>query len=258
MLEKRNFTVEDLNAIGRSLVYHPAFILSTLAMGVALAPALFGKDEAVKAAIPYRWTKWALRLQADILRLTYEVKYCSQLPQGRAIFAVKHQSAWETMALWHIIDRPVFVLKKELLDIPVFGAYLKAADNIAIDRSAGKGAMEDMLRQAHTFLQAGRNIVIFPEGTRTAIDAQSRYKQGISYLYEAFNVPIYPVALNSGCFWGRNAFIRRAGVIDVEILPAIPKGLSRDMFMDVLQQQIEGITKRLVKQARYREVFEYY
>jgi 1-acyl-sn-glycerol-3-phosphate acyltransferase len=257
IMDLKHLTPQDFSNLGRSVLYHPAFVFATLGMGLAFLPALLAKNDAVKGTIPYRWTKMALKLQSSLLSLNYEVKRHTPAPEGGAVYAVKHQSAWETLALWQIIDRPVFVLKKELLDIPVFGHYLGAADNIAIDRSAGKKAIEDMVEQARYYLLQGRNIVLFPEGTRTAIGSTPKYKSGIAAIYEAFSPAVYPVALNSGCFWPRNALIRKSGIVDVEILPPLPTGMSRHQFMETLQQHIETVTARLVAKPHYREGFEY-
>jgi 1-acyl-sn-glycerol-3-phosphate acyltransferase len=216
------------------------------------------KHPALKHAIPYRWTSIALWLQRHVLQLTYEVRSHTPLATGGVIYAVKHQSAWETIALWHILDRPVFVLKKELLSIPVFGWYLAHADNIVIDRSAGKKAVGQIIEQSTKYLMQGRNIVMFPEGTRTQAGAEVKYKSGIGAVYEAIAPTIYPVALNSGCFWGRNRFTRRAGVVEAEILPAVQSGLSKSEFMTLLQTHIETVTARLVAAPKYREMSDYY
>jgi 1-acyl-sn-glycerol-3-phosphate acyltransferase len=235
----------------RSALYFVLFMGATLCMGVWYAPSLWGKHRsATTAEIPYRWTKMALWLQRHVLRLHYEVRTHTPLPQGGVVYAVKHQSAWETLALWHIIDRPVFVLKKELLTIPIFGAYLRATDHIAIDRSDGAKAMQQIIEQARHFLDQGRNVVMFPEGTRTAIGANVRYKQGIGILYDALSPTVYPVALNSGCFWERNAWIRKAGTVEVEILPPIASGLEKAEFMTVLKEQIETVSRNLAQHPR--------
>ena len=251
-------TYDKLNAVGRSLVYQIAITCVTVGMGIACLPLLLLKHPTLKYAIPYRWTSIALWLQRYILHLTYDVRSHAPLASGGVIYAVKHQSAWETMALWHILDRPVFVLKKELLSIPVFGWYLAHADNIVIDRSAGKQAVAQIIDQSMKYMMQGRNIVMFPEGTRTRAGAEVKYKNGIGAVYEAISPTIHPVALNSGCFWGRNRFIRRAGVIELEILPSVTKNLSKSDFMQALHTQIETATARLVATPKYRETCDSY
>jgi 1-acyl-sn-glycerol-3-phosphate acyltransferase len=252
------FTQNDVDAFARSLLYQLVFTCVTVGMGVACLPLLLIKHPALKHRIPHLWTGIALALQRHILRLTYEVRRHTSSPEGGTMYAVKHQSAWETIALWHIVDRPVFVLKKELLNIPIFGWYLACADNIVIDRTAGKKAVGQIITQSMVYLSAGRNIVMFPEGTRTEVGAEAKYKSGISAVYEALSPHIHPVALNSGCFWGRNCFIRKAGTVEVEILPPIAKGLSKPEFMESLQTEIETVAARMVANPKYRTAPDYY
>jgi 1-acyl-sn-glycerol-3-phosphate acyltransferase len=251
-------TQEHINTFTRSLVYQVIFGAVTLGMGIAFLPLLAMRHPALKAKIPHLWTGVSLSLQRQILGLDYRVTRHTPAPEGGVIYAVKHQSAWETIALWHILDRPVFVLKKELLSIPVFGWYLQHADNIVIDRSTGKKAAGQIIDQSMKYLTEGRNIVIFPEGTRTEVGMETRYKSGIGGVYEILHPKIFPVALNSGCFWGRNRFLRRAGTVEVEILPPLPTGLDKVLFMHALQEHIETVTARLVAAPLYPTNSNYY
>jgi 1-acyl-sn-glycerol-3-phosphate acyltransferase len=240
------YTQEQINTFTRSLLYQIVFGVVTLGMGIACLPLLAIRHPALKAKIPHMWTGLSLNLQRSLLGLDYRVTRHTSAPSGGVIYAVKHQSAWETIALWHILDRPVFVLKKELLSIPVFGWYLARADNIVIDRSTGKKAAGQIIEQSNKYLQEGRNIVIFPEGTRTEVGVETRYKSGIGGIYETLHPEIFPVALNSGYFWGRNRFLRRSGTVDVEILPPLPTGMEKSVFMQTLQNHIETVTARLI------------
>ncbi len=251
-------TQDDVNNACRSLAYQVAFIAVTLGMGIAYLPLLLMRHPSLKHAVPYKWTGIALKLQRNILGLDYEMRSHVPLAKGGVIYAVKHQSAWETIALWHILDRPVFVLKKELLHIPIFGWYLGQADNIVIDRASGKKAVGQIIDQSMKYLKEGRAIVMFPEGTRSAPGAEVKYKSGIGAVYEVLSPEIYPVALNSGCFWGRNRLMRKAGTIDVEILPPLPVGLGKAAFMNVLEKQIEAVTARLVANPQFPKGSEYY
>jgi 1-acyl-sn-glycerol-3-phosphate acyltransferase len=218
-------------------------------MGIIFLPLLLQKKPALKYFVPHVWSKAMLWLQHHVLRLRYEVlghKHINLSAEG-AIYAVKHQSAWETLALWHILHQPIFVLKKELLDIPIFGWYLRQADNIVIDRTAGAKAIAQIVEQGRNYLAQGRNIVIFPEGTRTNVGATMRYKAGVGALYEALSPVIIPVGLNSGLFWKRNAFVRKAGVVRIKFLLAMPTGLPREEFMQRLQSTIETASNELIE-----------
>ena len=239
-------TQRDLENIYRSIAYHCTSIPITLLMGIAYLPLLAMNHPKLKADIPLQWTGIMLYLQKKILKLDYTVHSEIDLSQAHGIFAAKHQSAWETIALWHILNRPVFVLKKELLSIPIFGWYLGKADNIVIDRSAGQKAIGQIIEQAMQYLTQGRSIVLFPEGTRTQAGATVRYKQGIANVYEALQPTIYPVALNSGVFWPRNSLIRKSGTVEMHVLSAMEQGLSKQEFMEELQRVIETQTAKLV------------
>jgi 1-acyl-sn-glycerol-3-phosphate acyltransferase len=241
--------VEKIEHLLRSLAYQAVFIPMTLIIGIVFLPLLIINHSFLRYRLPYLWAWIALKLQKYILGLDYRVKSHVKVPKHRAVFAVKHQSAWETIALLHILDRPVFVLKKELLRIPVFGWYLGKADNIVIDRKSGQKAIGQIIEQSMKYLSEERVIVIFPEGTRTKAGEQVRYKQGIANLYEALSPPIYPVGLNSGVFWARNSFIRRPGVVDVEIMPPMPYDLSKQEFMEALQTTIETVSTKLLHAA---------
>ncbi len=142
------------------------------------------------------------------------------------------------------------MLKRELLFIPVVGWAMARVGNIAVERGEGAKALRSLVRQAKQTLAEGRSILIFPEGTRVAIGAEKPYQVGTAALYRQLGVPVVPVALNSGVFWGRRKFIKWPGVIDVEVLPAIPPGLDRETFMTTLRARIEEATDRLVRAAQ--------
>jgi 1-acyl-sn-glycerol-3-phosphate acyltransferase len=167
--------------------------------------------------------------------------------RGPVIYAVKHQSAWDTMALSALPDCPAYVLKRELTWIPFFGWLLAAAGFIAVDREAGAAALRRLVRDAERAVAAGRSLLIFPEGTRTAPGEHRPYQPGIAALYDRLKLPVVPIALNSGLFWARRSFVKRPGRITVEILPAIQPGLKRREFMAELERRIEGAAQRLAK-----------
>ncbi|HEX9569826.1 MAG TPA: lysophospholipid acyltransferase family protein, partial [Rhodospirillales bacterium] len=183
----------------------------------------------------------------------YEVRGRERLPEPPCILAVKHQSAWDTL-IWHLIaDDPAIVMKRELLALPIYGAYCRKTEMIAVDRKAGASAMRAMLEAARAAAAAGRPIVIFPQGTRTAPGtptAAAPYLPGVSALYRGLGLPVVPVALNSGLFWPRRSFLRRPGRIVLEYLEPIPPGLPRAAFMAELEGRIETATRRLEVEAR--------
>jgi len=161
------------------------------------------------------------------------------IPAGAAIIASKHQSAWDTIIFWVLIDRPAYVLKRELIFFPVFGWYLLLLKNIYINRKSGTSAMKRMLREAEIRAKEGRAIIIFPEGTRTRPGATAVYHPGVAALYHHLKIPVVPVALNSGRLWQKNAFVKKPGIITIEFMENITPGIKNRDFMVKLQNIIE-------------------
>jgi 1-acyl-sn-glycerol-3-phosphate acyltransferase len=197
------------------------------------------------------------RFELFLLRLivgtTMEVRGIETLPQGACLIASKHQSAWETFALIPIFRDPALLMKRELFWIPFHGWFSHKFEMIPVDRDKGPTALRSMLRETKKRVADGREIIIFPEGTRKAPGAPPDYKTGIALLYEGLNVPCVPVALNSGLFWPRRSVTRKAGTIVVEILDPIPPGLGKAEFLSRLQTAIEDASNRLLAEAKAKE-----
>src|SRR5690606_19631033 len=147
------------------------------------------------------------------------------LPEGGAIIAAKHQSMFETFALFPLLDRPAFIMKQELARLPLWGWYATRAGMIAIERERGATTLRTLAGRVKAAVGEGRHVVICPEGTRRPPGAPPDYKGGIAHLYRITGAPVVPVALNSGLFWPRRQFLRHPGTIVIEFLPAIPPGL---------------------------------
>ncbi len=141
------------------------------------------------------------------------------------------------------------MLKRQLVFVPLFGLYLIGARQIAIDRARGRSALTQIIAQAREVVAAGRQVFIFPEGTRRPPGAPPRYKFGVAALYAETGAPCLPVALDTGLFWGRRGFTRRPGVAVIEYLPPIPPGLEREVFAAKLQATIERACARLNAEA---------
>jgi 1-acyl-sn-glycerol-3-phosphate acyltransferase len=233
----------------RSLAFNLLFFLGGGLFLLALIPGLLLPRHAIIRfpAIWHGFVLWALRTTCGI---THEIRGREHLPAGACIVAAKHQSAWDTMILPIVLDDAAFVLKRQLLRIPVYGWYLRKLDNLPVDREGGARALRAMVADGHRILAQGRPIVIFPEGTRTALDERRPYHPGVAALYTQSNVPVVPAALNSGLFWGRRAFVKRPGRIVLEFLPPIAPGLPRKAFMRELEARIETASERLRAEAR--------
>lgn len=235
-------------AMARSLLFNALFYVTTTLFLVLGSPLLLA---------PRRWAMAALDLHARfelfLLRLIVgtklEVRGEGKLPKGACLVASKHQSAWETFALIPLFRDPVYLMKRELFWIPFHGWFSRKFEMIPVDRDKGASALRRMLREARKRVEAGREIIIFPEGTRRAPGDPPSYKTGVYLLYEALDVPCVPVALNSGLFWPRRSIARRPGTIVVEILDPIPPGLDKAEFLRRLETAIETATTRLLKEA---------
>jgi 1-acyl-sn-glycerol-3-phosphate acyltransferase len=231
----------------RSLAFNVGWYLGTTVLAIAGVPLLLAPRRWVIgwARLWIVFVLWWLRLTCG---LSHRVIGRENLPAGPAILASKHQSSWETLSFTLLFDDIAIVLKRELLFIPVVGWAMARAGNIAVARGDGASALRGLVKQAKAAIAGGQSIVIFPEGTRVAPGDHRPYQVGIAALYRQLGVPVVPMALNSGLFWGRRKWIKRPGVLTLEILPPIPPGLSREAFMKTLQEKIEGATTRLVEQ----------
>ena len=211
-------------------------------------PLLCFAPPQIVAYVNFAWSKGVLLGLRVLCNIRHEITGLEHIPaDGTAIFASKHQSAWDTVIFLSILRRPIYVLKRELLYLPFYGWYLKTSGMIAVNRKAGASAMRSMIKQAKKRLEQGRPMVIFPEGTRTHIGEKKPYQPGIAALYghEEITAPLIPVALNSGKYWARNAYIKKPGVIKLEFLPAIDKGLKKREFLAKLEETIETASEKL-------------
>lgn len=232
----------------RSLAFNVGWYIGTAVIAVAGMPMLLLPRRAVVAwaQLWIRFCLWWLRLT---IGLDHRLCGLENLPAGPVIVASKHQSSWETLAYTLLFPHAATVMKRELVYIPIVGWAMARAGNIAVERGDGARALRGLVRHAKAVIAEGRSILIFPEGTRVAVGAERPYQVGAAALYRQLGVPVVPVALNSGLFWGRRRFVKRPGRITVEVLPAIPPGLDRETFMSTLRERIEGATGRLVIEA---------
>ncbi len=235
--------------LARSLAFNVAFYLWTTGLTLATLPFYFFLPQERAMGVVRLWTRGMLWLLKVIAGVGVEVRGRENLPAGGALIASKHQSAWETMALVPLLADPTYVMKAELGRIPVFGRYTAKAGMIHIDRSGGTAALRGLAERARQELAKGRQIVMFPEGTRRPPGAPPAYQTGIALLYRQLDVPVVPVALNSGLYWPRRRIVRHPGTIVVEFLPAIPPGLDSRVFLSRLESAVEAASDRLLAEA---------
>lgn len=232
----------------RSLAFNIAlFGWSSFAL-VAFVPLLIASRSTLLSAVRI-WTHNIFWLQRHILSLDFEFRGVENLPEGPFIIAAAHQSAWDTICFFAVLRDPVFVLKKELYSVPMFAPYARKLGMIAIDRSSGASEARRMIRSVSAELGTGRPVVIFPGGTRSAPDEIVPLKSGISVLYRRCGVPVIPVSLNSGYFWGRRSFVKNPGTIIVEFHAPIAPGQDATVFDELLSSRIHDGNRTLLDEA---------
>ena len=233
----------------RSHLFNAAFY-ANLILWLVLSLPLFLMPRKAFIRVAQAWARTSLWLLRVLAGTRVEFRGLERIPPGGLLVAAKHQSLWETFALFVILDDPAFIMKRELMWIPLFGWYAWGSGMVPVDRRAGAGALVEMNRRARAEVARGRQVIIFPEGTRRPAGAGPAYKFGVAHLYRTLGVPCLPVALNSGLFWPRRRFIRRPGTIVAECLEPIRPGLDRDAFFRELQARIEGASDRLLVEGR--------
>ncbi|MDP6952783.1 MAG: lysophospholipid acyltransferase family protein [Alphaproteobacteria bacterium] len=235
----------------RSLLFNIGFYGVTTLLALLLFPALLLPRHIFLRTV--RLWAWAVDgLLVNVIGADIEVRGADRL-QSPCLVACKHQSAWETIALNRIIADPCFVLKRELTWIPFFGWYLLKTGQVAVNRAAGPRALKAMLQDAAEAVAGGRQLVIFPEGTRVPPGESRPYHPGVAALYSHLDVPVVPVAVNSGLTWGRRAFLKRPRRVILSALEPIPPGLDRSTFMRRLQNAIEEEARTLEAEVLSRE-----
>lgn len=228
----------------RSLVFNALFFGLT-ALVCLSGTVLLAFPRRVLRRYVQGWAHLMLWLLKVVCGIRLEVTGRENLPPGPVVIAAKHQSAYDTIVWLALLPEPVYVLKQELLRIPVWGWLARHYGAVAVDRKGGATALKRMVRQASAALAAGDQIVIFPEGTRTAPGTRVPYQPGVVALAAASGAPVVPAATDSGLFWGRRAFAKRPGTITVAILPPLPSGLPRPRLLAQLADAIESETDRL-------------
>jgi 1-acyl-sn-glycerol-3-phosphate acyltransferase len=230
----------------RSALFNLCFFGLTIGLAVLCLPLLPWRG-AVEAALRV-WARAVLWLLGAVVGLRVRALGLEHLPEGAAILAAKHQSAFDTVFWLTLKPLPAYVLKRELLWIPLYGWFAARAGMIPVDRAGGGPALRRMLRAAQAALAAGRKIVIFPEGTRTAPGESRPWQPGVAALAST-GAPVVPVATDSGRFWGRRAFVKRPGVLSVVVLPPLPAGLPRAEMLRQAQAAVEVESLRLLAGA---------
>lgn len=235
----------------RSAVFYLQFFIVTAALTIMIALCTPVPKAQLKVAKTFAlcWAWWMRGTLRWIVGIKTVVEGAENIPEGGALVAAKHQSDWDVVALYPLLDHPAFIAKKELFDIPTFGRTLRTLETIEIDRSRGGAGIPSMIEQARTQVSKGRKIFIFPEGTRKAPFEPANYRSGTARIYAGLDVPIVPVALNSGLTWGRNSLILWPGTATARILEPIPPGLEEREAHKLYSERVEAASLKLQLEA---------
>jgi 1-acyl-sn-glycerol-3-phosphate acyltransferase len=231
----------------RSVVYFVLMAVSVVLFGLPMALLGWLMPMSWRHAFANAWGRTNLWLMKRVCGLTYKITGMEHIPAGGAVIMSKHQSTWETIALRGLLPKTqAWVLKRELMWIPVFGWAMAVVHPIAIDRSAGRKAIKQIIEQGKARLAEGRNVIVFPEGTRTAPGQRHRYGIGGGLLAEKAQVPVIPIAHNAGVFWARRGLRKYPGTIQVVVGPPMPTaGKRATQIMEEVEAWIEGIQETL-------------
>lgn len=232
----------------RSAAFNLLFYGLLIGLMLLGLPTLFiGRRAVLRLANVWgRGSLWLLRVVCGT-RVVFRGR--ENIPAEACILASKHQSVLEIIALCSLFPNFSFVVKMELTRIPLFGWYLSASRQIAVDRARGRAALTEVSRRAVELLRDGRTLFIFPEGTRRPPGAEPEYKSGIAFIYTEAGVPCLPVAVDTGLFWPRRSFLRRPGTTVIEFLPVIPAGLPRQAFQARMRDAVEAASRALAAEA---------
>jgi 1-acyl-sn-glycerol-3-phosphate acyltransferase len=232
----------------RSFIFDASFYCASFVLMLIFLPLMLLPQGAIFWAGRV-WVIVAMALLKGIVGLTYRVEGLENLPPGPCIVACKHESAWETLIFHILVNRPCYALKRELMWIPLINLYFWRMGMLIIDRGAGASALKSLVQGARRVMLQNRPLVIYPEGTRGTSGKRGEYQAGVGVLYRDLGVPVIPVALNSGVFWGRRSVVKLPGQITIQFLPPIQPGLSRVDFMEKLVDGIENASIKLAQQA---------
>ena len=229
----------------RSILFYVCLTMWTILMGITCVPYLFAPNVHMQKPVKL-WIFGIFLLLKQLCKITYEIKGRENIPDYPLIIASKHQSAFETFVLFYTIKNAVFIHKKQLFYIPIFGQYLKKLNMISIDRTGKAMTMRRMIADTKTKISNGSSIIIFPEGTRKRPGEIPDYKTGFIGIYKATNSKILPVALNSGNFWPKHSFIKKKGHIIIQFLEVIPNNLDRSKVFNEVKNKIEIATNLII------------
>lgn len=232
----------------RSLLFECCFGAWTFLLTlVSCVGAVFKKQFPVSCG--RAWAKGTRLFLRMICGISIEIRGHHHIPEGACIVAAKHQSTLETVIFFDVLENPVYTMKAEISRLPLMGYSVRRTGSIPIERSAGASALRKLIKAAEEAFQKDAQVLIFPEGTRTSPRTRGKFNPGVAAIYSRCSVPVVPVALNTGSFWGRRTLRKTPGQVIIEFLPPIEAGMDRKAFQKLLEEVIEENTERLERES---------
>ena len=229
----------------KSIIFYILLTIWTIFMGIMCLPFLILPSNFLKYPTKL-WIKVIFIFLEKICNIKHRIDGLENIPNESILVASKHQSTFETFALFYYLSDCFFVHKRELFYIPIFGQYLFKSNMVAIDRAGGTKSMRKMLYKVQSKLTSGSSIIIFPEGTRKLPGSKPDYKTGFIGIYHHTKRKILPVALNSGLCWPKHSWILKSGLITIKFLPVINEGLDKKIILNEVQKRIETASNLLL------------
>lgn len=233
----------------RSLAFNIAFYLSLIIQMIVLTPIYFLTERKRAWFIPKNWARSNLWLQKVIVGCDHTIEGLEHIPATACIIAPKHQSFWDAYAFVPRVPDPVYILKRELMWIPLFGWYVGKMKMIPVRRGSRAVALKSITDGARRTVADNRQIMIYPEGTRRAPGDEPSYKFGVAHLYVELDLPVIPIAHMAGLYWPRRRFMRYPGTIKCRVLPPILPGLNKQDFLNELQRVTEAACDEFLIEA---------
>ena len=228
-----------------TILFYCALAFWTIIMGFISLPFLLLPSKYLRQPAKI-WIKGIFLFLRFICGITHEIRGLERLSKEPLIIVSKHQSAFETLALFYYLEKSFFIHKKQLFYIPIFGQYLMKSNMVSIDRTGQARTMRKMIVNVKEKLDDGSIIIIFPEGTRKKPGAAPDYKSGFVGIYNSSKRKLQPVALNSGLYWPKGLSVIKPGHIIIELLPEIETGLEKNDVLKKVEDSIEAATTRLL------------
>ena len=229
----------------RTIIFYIFLSLWTILLGILCLPLLILPKENLLKATKI-WIRGIFYLLKLICKITHEIRGLENIPNEPVIVVSKHQSAFETFALYYYLKKSFFIHKKQLFYIPIFGQYLMKSKMVSIDRTGGAKTMRKILNEIQQRINDGSSVIIFPEGTRKKPGDIPNYKTGFIGIYNETKRQILPIGLNSGLYWPKHLLILKKGHITIEINPPIESGLKKDEIYKKVLETIENSTNKLL------------